>query len=447
MRASEKKLRILTGLARRTAPRLLAFALATSLAASAAGDSPRLDLSIDSPEPGSVIGDPGGFAFMAGKALAHFGEFQTFDILFVLDVSESTAAPSGADIDGDGEIGHRRGESLFSIFGRFLPLPNSDSGDSILAAEVAAVLTLLDQLDPRTTRVGLVGFSGDTDPMVPDAWTQVPLSTEYEKFRRGLRQVFDNGPFGRTNMTSGVNLGTVELMGSQSAFSERREGAKRIMIFLTDGTPTLPLESSTHQNTRMAISRAVRAAKAGIRIDTYAIGDKALLEPIVAVEMARVTNGIFTPVRDPRDLRAVFEQVSFAEIEELRIRNRTTGELAAYKTQNADGSFSSLIPIRPGMNTLEVYARATDGTEGTRSVSVRFLEDGGVQPLTPRLLAQRNRLMENRLLDLQRRSLEIQAERDEEIRRDIMLEIEKERTRAKALSEDLKRELELEVED
>ena len=409
-----------------------------------AAEPSRLLLTIDSPEANAVIGDPGGMAFLSGRAMALFGDFQPFDIMFVIDASESTAAPSGADIDGDGDIGHRRGEGFLGIFGRIPLLPNSDRGDSVLAAEVAAVRVLLNQLDPRTTRVGVVVFSGDRDSLTPDAFTQVPLTTDHQKVHRGLDEILDIGPNGMTNMVSAVDLATVELLGLHSAYSERRSGARRIMLFLTDGRPTLPMLNSTIQNARMAIAKAVRAAKLGIRIDTYAIGKDALKEPIVVVEMARVTSGgVFTPIRHPKDLRAIFEEVSFAEIEKLEIKNRSTNTQAEHQIQNPDGTFSALVPVRVGKNTLEVFARATDGTETKRRVNVTVLGEGPVPELTPRQLAQRNRLLENRLLSLQKRGLEIQMERDEAIRR--KLEIEMEREKAKRRSDELRKELDLEL--
>ena len=409
-----------------------------------AAEPSRLMLTIDSPEADAVMGDPGGMAFLSGKAMALFGDFQPFDIMFVIDASESTDAPSGADIDGDGEIGHRRGEGFLGIFGRIPLLPNTDRGDSVLAAEVAAVRILLNQLDPRTTRVGVVVFSGDRDSLTPDAFTQVPLTTDHQKVHRGLDEILDIGPNGMTNMVSAVDLATVELLGLRSAYSERRSGARRIMLFLTDGRPTLPMLNSTIQNARMAIAKAVRAAKLGIRIDTYAIGKDALKEPIVVVEMARVTpGGIFTPIRHPKDLRAIFEEVSFAEIEKLEIRNRSTNTQAEHQIQNPDGTFSALVPVRVGKNTLEVFARSTDGTETRRQVNVTVLGEGPVPELTPRQLAQRNRLLENRLLSLQKRRLEIQTERDEAIRR--KLEIEMEREKAKRRSDELRKELDLEL--
>ncbi|MFQ5515058.1 MAG: VWA domain-containing protein [Myxococcota bacterium] len=427
----------------------LILAVGPALAAGAQAsrrDSPRLLLTIETPPSGAVIGDPGGMAFIAGKALALYGALQTFDIMFVIDASESTSAPSGADIDGDGRIGRRRGEQFLSVLGKILPLPNTDQGDSVLAAEVAAVRVLLDQLDPRTTRVGVVYFSGDHEPLTPDAFTQVPLTTDYRKVERGLDEILELGPHGMTNMVTAVNLATVELLGTRSAYSTRREGSRRIIIFLTDGRPTLPLPSSL-QNARMAISKAFKAAKHGIRIDTYAIGKDALSEPVVVVEMARVTEGVFTPILHPKNLRTVFEEVNFADIDELIIRNITTGELAAYRIQNPDGTFAALVPMKEGVNTLEVSAHSSDGTYAQRQVTVRFLEDVEMQELTPRELAQRNRLLENRLLDLQRRNLKIQLERDEELRRELALEIEQQRQQARERSAEMRKALELEVED
>jgi Mg-chelatase subunit ChlD len=414
-------------------------------ATTAAADQSRLLLTIDTPEPDAVIGDPGGMAFLSGKALALFGEFQPFDIMFVIDASESTSAPSGADIDGDGKIGHRQGEQFLSVLGKILPLPNTDHGDSVLAAEVAAIKILLDQLDPRTTRVGVVGFSGDHDALTPDAYTQVPLTANYEKVRRGLDEILSIGPNGMTNMVSAIDLGTVELLGLRSAYSERREGARHIMLFLTDGRPTLPLLNSTIHNARMAIAKAVRAAKLGIRIDTYAIGKNALKEPVVVVEIARVTRGVFTPILHPKNLRSIFEEVSFAEIETLEIVNKTSQQPSAYQIQNPDGTFSALVPMREGKNTVEVFARATDGTEARRRIHLTFLPNTPVPELAPQQTAQRNRLLENRLLELQKRSLQIQMERDEAIRR--KLETEMEREKAKGRAEQMRKELELEMEE
>jgi hypothetical protein len=102
--------------------------------------------------------------------------------------------------------------------------------------------------------------------------------------------------------------------------------------------------------------------------------------------------------------------------------------------------------MKEGENTIEAYARSTDGTEGRREVMVKFLPGATAQQLSPRMVAQRNRLLENRLLDLQRRRVEIQAEANEDVRRELQVEIEKEREKAKVAADKMRRELDLNVE-
>jgi hypothetical protein len=407
---------------------------------------PRLLLEVETPKPGSVVGDPGGMAFLSGRALALFGELQTFDIMFVVDTSESTSTPSGYDVDGNGKVDGAGQPRWLRTMGSLLPIPSGGGGDSVLSAEVAAVRSMLDQLDPRSTRVGVVSFSGDHDPLTPDAWTVVPLTTDYAHVNSGLDELLDLGPAGMTNMVTGVNQAMIELYGFSGAYSEKREGARRVIVFLTDGIPTLPL-TGRRDNSRMAISRAMKAARLDIRIDTYAIGEEALHEPVVAVEMARVTNGVFTPVREPRHLRALFEELNFADVEKITIQNKTTQADAEYQIQNADGSFSALVPVREGTNQLVVSAYSSDGAVAHKTVKVRFLEGAKAQALPPRLLAQRNRLLENQLADLRRRSLEIEIERDEQVRRELMVEIEREREAARKRAEEARRRLKIEVED
>jgi hypothetical protein len=199
---------------------------------------------------------------------------------------------------------------------------------------------------------------------------------------------------------------------------------------LTDGRPTLPIEASTHQNQRMAVAAAVKAAQHGIRIDTFAVGQEALEDATATIEMARVTDGVFTPVMQPKDLPAVFERVKFSEIEALEVVNLTTRQTAEFALRSADGSFSALVPMVEGDNTVEVHARTTDGTESRKRVTLRFLADAQTQPLSPALLAARNRLMEARLMDLKQRSLDVQVARDEGTRKALQMEIERSREAA-----------------
>ncbi len=330
----------------------------------ALGAAQNLTLRIDTPAPGIVTVDSAGMAFVSGLAYAHAGDLPKFDVVFVLDVSGSTAAASGADIDGDGRVTRRAGGVL--------GLGGGENPDSILAAEVAAVRTLLSQFDSRTTRVGVVIFSGDEDRRTPDAFVEVELTRDYREVERGLDGILLDGPSGGTNMHAGILRGTVELLGSKSAVSRRRSGAQRIMMFLTDGIPTLPDRFSTRANMDRAIEVAAKAARRDVHIHTYAIGREATRQPRAPLEIARVTGGEFTPVEDPRNLQAAVEGASFSEIAELRIRNATMSAAASYQLRNPDGTYSALVPMRTGRNVIEVFARSTDGLEATRQVEVEL---------------------------------------------------------------------------
>jgi hypothetical protein len=425
-----------------------ATALLLLLASPAAADEERarLLLELETPVPGAVIGDPQGLAFVAGKAIALYGEYQTFDIVFVIDTSQSTDEPAGSDIDGDGKVGQTRGGVIGGIFGRVLPLPQTDRGDSVLAAEVQAVRTLLGQLDPRTTRVGIVTFAGDSDPITLDAYTEAPLTADYEKVGDALDGILRRGPQGMTNMVAGLNLAVIELLGTQSAYSTPREDARRIVMFLTDGQPTLPIANANLQNAKMTIEHATRARKFDIRVDSYALGPEALGEPLVTVEMALVTGGVFTPVVRPADLRTVFEEITFSDIEKFELVNRTNGAQPGQLVRNADGSFSALLELEEGRNVLEVYARSTDGSEGRRQVQVDYAPGADAQALDARQLAMKNRLLENQLLELQRRNLNIEADRDARIREALREEIKRERAKAEAKAAERRKELEIEAE-
>jgi hypothetical protein len=118
-----------------------------------------------------MLGDPVGTAFVGGRALAHFGTFQTFDVLFVVDQSASTAKPSGVDLDGDGRVDDRTcSPGIPRLIDFFVSLVGTcrSGKDSVLATELAAVRVLLGQFDPRTTRAGLVSFSGARSRIRPD---------------------------------------------------------------------------------------------------------------------------------------------------------------------------------------------------------------------------------------------------------------------------------------
>ena len=403
-----------------------------------------LRLAIDHPADGALLSDVEG-AFVAGRALALLGEFRRFDVMLVIDTSDSTRAASGSDVNENGVVGEDR---VLGIF------PTSDAGDSILAAEVAAARRVLESFDARNTRVGLVTFSGAPLPApgaftvggqtLPPAVTEQPLTSEYKLVEKALDRVISRGPEGLTNMTEGVRLAVRELKGFRGGTSKVDPDSEKVVLFFTDGQPTLPFDNSPSQNVRSVLRAADQARRADVTIHSFALGPEALEGPIAAVEMARVSRGRFTPVRRPGDLVQVIENVNFANLESLVVRNRTLEREASELVKKADGGFGALVPLQPGRNVIEVAARASDGTEARAVISVQ-LGPGASPPATPpELLTLRNQLLERRIVSLRRDRIAAAREHQEEVRRKLALEIEQERTAAEERAATQRRELRIE---
>ena len=405
-------------------------------------------LDLEYPKPEAIVGDPSG-VFVAGQALAPVGEYRKIDVVFVLDTSGSTADASGSDVNGNGVISKRGSGSLGGLFG----IGNFDAGDSILAAEVASARNLVENFDARSIRVGLITFAGETrgGPYGPQhyntAMTHVPLTTDYDAFRKGLDDVLSRGPSGGTHMAAGVDQATRELLGLKGSVSAPDEKAERVVIFLTDGIPTLPYSSGARRENNQAVLRAAkRASSKGIRVFTYGIGPKALDEPVAIVELASLTGGEFTPVRDPSNLVQAVEDVNFGEIESLVVRNLTTGTTASDIEVQPNGRFTALVPMTAGKNLIRVSARANDGREAELDRLVHYAPDVKSPPVPADLVAAHNRLLEKRLLELKQGRESLEAQRDEQARRELVVEIEQERAEAVERARKQRKELDLEIE-
>jgi hypothetical protein len=189
------------------------------------------------------------------------------------------------------------------------------------------------------------------------------------------------------------------------------------------------------------------ADRAGVRVHSFAIGPEALEGPVAVVEMARRTGGYFTPVRHPGDLVEVIENVSFANLDRLEVRNLTADALATELVTNADGSFGALVPLEVGRNRIQVLARASDGSEETTEVTLVYAPDAPRLDVPRELMAQRNRLLEQRLVNLRRGRISAEREAAEQARKELQLEIERERTEAEARADQQRKQLDLEVLD
>jgi hypothetical protein len=323
--------------------------------------APRIALVLEHPADGLVVGPSACGLLVVGRVGP-----PELDVVIALDTSVSTAAPSGADVDGDGEVGGPR----FRQVGITMGEASSDPDDSVLAAEVAAARRLVERLDPRRTRVALVTFSGGPadlargEPVLPDASTRVPLSADRQQLAEGLDLLLRETPAGGTHMGAGIDQATIELLGLEGAASRPDPTRARVLVLFTDGTPTRPHgPDRPAENIRAALRAADRAHKARVRIFSVALGPDALARPLAAVEIAARTGGAFLPVRDAGDLSAAMEAIDLTPKLRLELRNHTSGEAARALRQSPDGSFGGFVPLADGANVIEAVARVA-GDEG-----------------------------------------------------------------------------------
>jgi hypothetical protein len=356
-------------------------------APSAQAVSAPVTIEIESPQPGETVKNKVDLARVRGTAHSGSGEPNDFDVLIAIDVSNSTRYPSGIDVDEDEEVGFNPQAELV-LPGEFPEdMVCTDPGDTILAAEIRASNLLLEALSAGRTRVGVLTFSGEVDPATgkrvrfdqQDARVEVALTADFDQVRTALGAILERGPSGATNFAAAIQLSVVELAGLYGARSSSREGAKRVVLFLTDGIPTFPIGASNiedHGDIEAAISAARLARKAGIVINTYALGRYALSEPFAVTEMARLTVGSFTPVRNPGEIVGFLQGISFANIDDVVITNLTTNEVSYDVSLAPDGSFSGFVPVNIGQNRVLVTALASDGGETTIELALDFEKSG-----------------------------------------------------------------------
>ncbi len=347
----------------------------------------KVNIEIASPQPGETVKNRVHMAPVRGAARSGSGEPVDFEVLIVIDVSHSTRYPSGIDVDEDEEIGFDPHDELLAPGTYPEDVVCSDPADTILAAEIKAARYLVEVLSAGRTRVGIVAFSGDVDPDTgkqlsrdqKDAWVEVPLTSDFDAVYRSLERIQRKGPHGATNYAAAVQLSVVELAGLPGAVSSKRVGAKKVVLFLTDGVPTFPFGKgivADPEDTEVAINASRLARKAGITINTYALGRHALAQPVAVIEMARLTVGTYTPVRNPGDIVSFLQGVSFANIDDVVITNLTTSEISYDVQLSPDGTFSAFVPVKEGANRVQVTALASDGGEYSVELDLVFEKSG-----------------------------------------------------------------------
>ncbi|HEY7554991.1 MAG TPA: VWA domain-containing protein [Candidatus Binatia bacterium] len=370
------------------------------------GFSSEAKVQILSPKDGSRITQDQRTIFVSGKVVREAGRSANVDIFLVIDVSGSTAMYAGADLPDADQPPESSGFPMPQIsiggMGLGMPFPRNPR-NSILAAEIAAARRLLLQLNSETTRVGVLTFS-------ENAKLLQPLTHDFEQVRRVLTDILRAGPYGGTNMVEGIRMGIRELMGFGT--SQGRTDAIKVQFLLTDGFPSLPIgggKRMTPEDVDFTINAARLAGKAGIKVHAFALGEEALSYPRAAVGIAKESGGTYTPVMRPVDVLAVLENISVVGVDYVQLVNQTIGQKATHLRLAADGFFSAAVPVTEGRNQIEAFARATDGANGSDSITI-YYQSSTQKSLELEIFLEKERKLQLEVERLGRSSAEIQRE-------------------------------------
>lgn len=225
------------------------------------------------------------------------------DLVLAIDTSRSTRDPSGADIDGDGEVGEYRGATW------------TDRGDSLLAAQVAAVRRLVALAQGRDIRFGIVAYAGSHDRPLEDSMSRlvqrsdavigVPLTRDAARIEQELDRLLRRGSNGTSHFTPPMRL-------ALRALAHPPDGApapRSRVLFLSDSpVPVRPVSGNRSrsgynwQDARMRIA-AMQARRAGVVYDTFGLGNASdAPTPHTLTHIAGATGGRFYAVPDPTRL-------------------------------------------------------------------------------------------------------------------------------------------------
>jgi hypothetical protein len=361
------------------------------------------------------------------KGWASARERRGHDLAIVLDLSDSTVLSSGVDLDGDGADGGTDPDFLVWLseqpgVRRALVdrLRETDLDDSILMAEMSAAEALIQRLNPSSIRIGIVVFSDSARVVAPLGSPRGRLAGSLREVRRSFFRDLRG-----TNFGDAIETAHTLLIPDPQASREVRE---RSIIFLSDGAPTLPVHADRAEEHALKAARV--AAAAGIRLYSFALGREAEEALEVYRRMAILSGGRFEKIARPADAIARLRRVDLADLDELRVVNRSNRRTARALRVFPDGSFDGFVELAPGENHLLFVAKARDGTEVSVVREVTCLSDpdgtgGGKGPDRERIRA---------LLDeLRRRTRETalwaEVERGRSAQR-LDLEIEPEPTRS-----------------
>jgi hypothetical protein len=321
------------------------------------------------------------------------------DVVIVLDESESTLVASGRDIDGNGRSSRNRTwERSIGGGGRVSFQAAREPGDAVVSAEVAAAQRLLAQLDPDTMRVALVTFAGT-------AYVDAPLGAP-----RAVARQLDHFSAGFHDNGTSIAEALRTAFGALNDARDPERARHRTVLLLSDGQPTVP---SRAEGVEEALEAADELAHYGVPVHTFAVGPAALAQEATYREIASRTGGNFVAAPHPAQVVSLLRSVRLTGLDEVTVRNTTTGQAGRGFRMLPDGSFRATVPVAIGANAIEVSAQI-EGREPLvvrRSVIV-YAGNTSLDALAPEAPPEPAAAAASEPSPRERRSLELELERD-----------------------------------
>lgn len=274
------------------------------------------------------------------------------DVIIAIDESPSTFLPTGSDLDGDGVVGRERSVSVIGPY-----LASTDPDDAVIHAELLAARALIRQLDPKTTRVGIIAFADEHTMIAPLGSPDAALAWLDEYQVRAYPA--------KTSLAAALD-------GSLQAFFAFREGdmrRQRTVLLLSDGHPTAPSEALGE---REALAAARKLGELGIPVHAYALGQSALDTPDFYRSLAENAGGRFIALADPAKVVNELANVRFTGLEKVEIESRPSGQPGRAVRVFPNGSFDGYAPLAPGRNQITITGVMEDGERISTTRTVWF---------------------------------------------------------------------------
>ncbi|MEX2208174.1 MAG: hypothetical protein WEF50_18270 [Myxococcota bacterium] len=372
----------------RTFAALVVFCLASTGALGATGEpAVRIDL-----DPPSALGsDASGLVFLSGRALAEAPGAAGLDLVIALDTSDST--DEAAFETAEQQPVDSAPRTLLARFVRWLGFSRSSpTTPTILSEELRAARGILAELDPRTSRVGIVLLAGESRAAIPVPVTALPLTSDFARARALFDWLEAEGSGGQALWSAGVRRSLALLLGVEAGGDPAAaDPRRRALLLLTDAR--LARADSSEPELAAVLDQARRA---DVRVDALVFGEEAsrgapLLQPLV-----QSTGGRTLAVIEPADVLEAASAFDHARVARLEVWNDTLAEPARALHRRADGSFGSLVRLAPGENRITVLASDWNGLESRRQIRVdreAVATSDDLAGLAPEALLLRGRLL------------------------------------------------------